>query len=154
MKTRIVKRTSADRSRVTYVIQQKHFIFRWWWVDAWVNSWDVATNDTFYTYEEAVSHLCLFDGSRGREEPVTCQEFDGYSFSFDKRNPNCFTIKRDGKVIHNVCTPPMKRTCDILRLGKPIDSKYELNTDSIIIIRNGTLRLAYYKGVLIAHHNG
>lgn len=154
MKTRIVKRTSVDGSNVTYVIQQKHFIFRWWWVDAWVNSWDMGTNDTFYTYEDAVNHLCFFDGSREKVEVVTGRTFDGYSFSFGKRNPNCFTIEKAGNTVHMVCTPPVERTCDIFRLGNPVNTKYEFDTDSIVIIRNGNTRRAYYKGELVAHHNG
>jgi hypothetical protein len=26
------------KGKKEYVIQQKYFIFRWWWVDVWVNS--------------------------------------------------------------------------------------------------------------------
>lgn len=37
MKTRIVERTNVDGG-VSFVIQQKHFLFRWMWVDAWINS--------------------------------------------------------------------------------------------------------------------
>ena len=51
MKARIVKKTNVD-GRVVFVIQQRHFLFRWWWVDAWVNH-SVYTTDSFSTLEEA-----------------------------------------------------------------------------------------------------
>jgi hypothetical protein len=62
MKTRIVERTSVDGSR-SFVIQQKHFLFRWMWVDGWVNS-GVECNDTFSTYEDALMNLCYFTGKK------------------------------------------------------------------------------------------
>jgi hypothetical protein len=69
-KVRIVERTSVDGS-VKYVIQQKHFLFRWWWVDAWVNSLDGAwCTDSFDSLEEAQQNLCYFDGSVCKEEVV------------------------------------------------------------------------------------
>lgn len=62
-KARIVERTAPD-GRKTYVIQQRHFLFRWWWVDAWINSWaGAACNDTFHSAEEAEKMLCFFDGT-------------------------------------------------------------------------------------------
>ena len=68
MKTRIVKRTNVD-GRVEFVIQQKHFLFRWWWVDAWMNS-NPSTIDSFSTLEEAEKNLCYFDGSRVKQETL------------------------------------------------------------------------------------
>ena len=63
-KCRIVKRTGVD-GRVQYVIQQKHFLFRWWWVDAWINSSSGANcMDYFSTLDEAQKNLCYFDDSR------------------------------------------------------------------------------------------
>jgi len=68
MKTRIIKRTGVAGG-VRYVIQQKHFIFRWWWVDASVNSLDyVNTRDYFDTLDDAKKHLCYFDGTKIKEE--------------------------------------------------------------------------------------
>lgn len=67
-KTRIIKRTAVDE-KVTYVIQQKHFIFFWWWVDAWVNS-GVDCACEFKTMEEAEQNLCYFDGTKIKEEVV------------------------------------------------------------------------------------
>ena len=56
---------------VEYVIQQKHFLFRWWWVDAWVNSWDGAScQDSFSTLKEAKRNLCRFDGRKIKEKVV------------------------------------------------------------------------------------
>lgn len=61
-KCRIVERKHVD-GRITYVIQQKHFLFRWWWVDAWMNN-DASTKDEFNTVEDARKHLCYFDNSK------------------------------------------------------------------------------------------
>lgn len=63
MKARIVERTAPDGGKC-FVIQQKHFLFRWWWVDAWVNSLaGAACQDTFNTRAEAHANLCFFDGT-------------------------------------------------------------------------------------------
>ena len=63
-KVRIVKREGVD-GRISYVIQQKHFLFRWWWVDAWVNSsCGASCQDYFDTQEEAKDNLCYFDGTK------------------------------------------------------------------------------------------
>jgi hypothetical protein len=63
MKARIVERTAPDGSK-QYVIQQRHGLFRWWWVDAWINSWaGAACRDSFPTLEEAKRKLCWFDGT-------------------------------------------------------------------------------------------
>ena len=56
--------------RVEFTIQQKHFLFFWWWVDAWVNN-DVSTTDSFSTLEEAQKNLCYFDGTKCREVVVS-----------------------------------------------------------------------------------
>jgi hypothetical protein len=51
-----------------YVIQQRHFLFCWMWVDAWVNApAGPACLDTFPTLEEAQRNLCFFDGTRCTE---------------------------------------------------------------------------------------
>ncbi len=61
---RIVKRTNVDK-RISYVIQQKHFLFRWWWVDAWINSSCGAyCQDYFDSLEETKNNLCYFNGSK------------------------------------------------------------------------------------------
>jgi hypothetical protein len=67
-KVRIVKKTFADQTY--YQIQQRHFIFFWWWVDAWVNdsAGAYAPQDTFETLEEAEANLYLFDGSKPKQE--------------------------------------------------------------------------------------
>jgi hypothetical protein len=70
MKTRIIERTSVDGS-ITYVIQQKHFLFRWMWVDAWENSIDgAACRDSFFTLDEARKNLCYFNGSKPKERVI------------------------------------------------------------------------------------
>ena len=67
MKARIVKRTNVDGT-VTFVIQQKHFLFSWRWVDACINN-EIGV-ETFPTLEQAQKHLCYFDGSEIKEEIV------------------------------------------------------------------------------------
>jgi len=70
MKTRIVKRKSVN-GKISYVIQQKHHLFRWWWVDAWMNSsCGASCVDSFDSLEEARKNLCYFDGSRCVDEVV------------------------------------------------------------------------------------
>jgi hypothetical protein len=70
MKARIVKRENVDKT-VEYVIQQKHFIFRWWWVDAWVNSFaGAACNCSFESLEMADKNMCYFDGSKEKDTVV------------------------------------------------------------------------------------
>ena len=69
-KVRIIKRTGVD-GRVQYVIQQKHHLFRWQWVDAWLNSLSGAScRDSFDTLEQAKKNLCYFDGSVPTDEVV------------------------------------------------------------------------------------
>jgi len=67
-KVRIVERKYPD-GRISYVIQQKHMLFRWWWVDAWMNC-DVNCIDSFSSLAEAKKNLCYFDGSRASEKVV------------------------------------------------------------------------------------
>ena len=67
-KVRIVKRTSINGD-VSYVIQQKHFIFFWWWVDAGYNSLTECI-DTFATLEKAKKYLCYFDGTKVKDEVI------------------------------------------------------------------------------------
>lgn len=69
-KCRIIKRTNPD-GRIHYVIQQKHDLFRWWWVDGWINSLSGAScRDSWDTLDEAKKNLCYFDGSKVKEEVV------------------------------------------------------------------------------------
>ena len=70
MDARIVERNAPD-GRKSWVIQQRHFLFRWWWVDAWVNAWEGAScNDSYFSLEEARKHLCFFDGTPTTERVV------------------------------------------------------------------------------------
>lgn len=69
MKVRIVERTCTD-GRKEYVIQQKHFLFRWW-VDAWLNSsCGAACQDSFSTLKEANENLHLFDGTKSTDKVI------------------------------------------------------------------------------------
>ena len=69
MKTRIIKRTNPE-GKIAYVIQQKHHLFRWLWVDASYNSTSMWCTDSFATLEEAQRQLCWFDGTKWKEEVV------------------------------------------------------------------------------------
>ncbi len=70
MKCRIIKRI-LPCGRIKYIIQQKHFLFRWWWVDAWINSMSGAwCTDDFDSLEEAEKNLCWFDGTKSTEKVV------------------------------------------------------------------------------------
>lgn len=70
MKARIIERTLSS-GRVEFVIQQRHFLFFWWWVDAWVNSsCGAACQDSWSTLEEARENLCRFDGTKIKERVV------------------------------------------------------------------------------------
>jgi hypothetical protein len=67
-KCRIVERTHPS-GRKEWVIQQRHFLFRWMWVSAWVNM-GTGYQDTFRTLEEAKSNLWMFDGSKPNDITV------------------------------------------------------------------------------------
>ena len=67
-KTRIIQRTCPS-GEIKYVIQQKHFLFRWMWVDGWINSSCGANcTDSFGSLEEAQKNLWMFDGSKCTEK--------------------------------------------------------------------------------------
>ena len=67
-KVRIIERIMPG-GRVEFTIQQRHFLFFWWWVDAWMNN-DVSTTDSFSTFEEAKKNLCYFDGTKVKQEII------------------------------------------------------------------------------------
>jgi hypothetical protein len=68
-KVRIVERSFNGKTE--FVIQQRHFLFRFWWVDAWINSDSGAVcQDSFSTYKEAMENLCYFDNSKGTNKIV------------------------------------------------------------------------------------
>ena len=49
--------------KISYTVEQRHFIFRFWWVDAWVNSLDGACfTDTFDNKPEAQQLLDFLQG--------------------------------------------------------------------------------------------
>lgn len=67
---RIIERTACDGG-VEFVIQQRHFLFKWWWVDAWLNSYSGAScKDYFSTLKEAKENMCYFDGTECKERVV------------------------------------------------------------------------------------
>lgn len=74
IKARIVERTSPDGSK-TWVIQQRHWLFRWYWCDAWLNSMcGPACQDSFSSLDEAKKHLCYFDGTPCTDEVVLVKD--------------------------------------------------------------------------------
>ena len=69
-KFRIIERTNVN-GRKSWVMQQKHFLFIWWWVDAWVNSSGGGYSiDSFSSLEEAKNNLCYYDGTKVKEKVV------------------------------------------------------------------------------------
>ena len=71
--TRIVKRIYPN-NKVKYVIQQKHFLFRWLWVDAVVNRWVVCFKpNSFDSLGEAERNLCYFDNTKIKDSVVLCK---------------------------------------------------------------------------------
>lgn len=69
-RVRIIERIYPDGQK-KFIIQQKHFLFKWWWVDAWINSLSGAwCTDDFATLKEAKENLCYFDGSSAKERVV------------------------------------------------------------------------------------
>jgi hypothetical protein len=70
-KARIIKRTHPS-GRVEYVIQQRHWLFRWWWVDAWINAGHVTSCNkySFSTLDQAKLNLWQFDGSKPVDQVV------------------------------------------------------------------------------------
>ena len=66
-KARIVKRTYRN-GYVDYVIQKKHFLFRWWWVDARVDCGLFSLS--FSTLELAQKKIYLFDGTPKQKDEV------------------------------------------------------------------------------------
>ena len=67
MKARIIKRTKVSGS-IHYVIQQRHWFFRWLWVAGWINN--LSAVDTFPTLESARANMRYFDGSRSTDEVI------------------------------------------------------------------------------------
>lgn len=65
---RIIKRTILS-GQVWYVIQQKHFLLKWKWVDG--ESYSIGNSSNFFpSLEEAMKHICYFDGSKPKEEVI------------------------------------------------------------------------------------
>jgi hypothetical protein len=64
--------------RKEYVIQQRHWLVHWWWVDAWINSWvGAACCDSFPTLDEAQRNLCFFDGTPTTERVIPNDKLTG-----------------------------------------------------------------------------
>jgi hypothetical protein len=67
-KARIVEVTNVIGEK-SYVIEQRHFLFKWWWVNASNNSM-YDCNDIFPTLEAAKQNLPYFDGTKGTRRVV------------------------------------------------------------------------------------
>ena len=65
-KVRIVEREHPE-GYTSYEIQQRHCIFKFWWIDAWLNNWDLERNSSFSTLEKAKEHLKYFQNGSGYE---------------------------------------------------------------------------------------
>lgn len=76
-KVRIVERINTEDYHYTkllkkvYVIQQKHFIFWWMWVDAAYNYLFInKPSDTYHTLEYAKEMLRYFDGTKNPDKII------------------------------------------------------------------------------------
>jgi hypothetical protein len=66
-KCRIVKSTFDGKE--TYIIEQRHFLFMWWWVSATVNCLGGEyMNDEFSTLDEAEAHVKYYDHTKPKRE--------------------------------------------------------------------------------------
>lgn len=68
---RIVERTLTN-GHVVYVIQQKHWLYRWAWVDACDNGPNAPPwiSCRAYTLEDAKKQLYRFDGTKEKNKVV------------------------------------------------------------------------------------
>jgi hypothetical protein len=67
-KCRIIERTHPS-GRKEWVIQQKHWLLKWKWVDAWRNM-GYSYLDHYSTLERAKDNLWQFDGSKPTNKVV------------------------------------------------------------------------------------
>ena len=73
-KCRIVER-KLPTGKTEYVIQQRHRLFRWCWVDAWLNTnYGLPYQSKFDTLEDAMQNVANFDGSKPTETVVFQQK--------------------------------------------------------------------------------
>ncbi len=70
-KVRIVERTKVSGKKV-YVIQMKHYIYWFWWVDASMNLFD--RNCIFDTFEDALLNVRYFDGTKDKDIVIYTNE--------------------------------------------------------------------------------
>jgi hypothetical protein len=68
-KTIIIERVYPDGSK-RYVIQQKHWLFRWMWTNANNNAPFSYRSDAFDSLEDAKKNLCWFDGTKIIEKVI------------------------------------------------------------------------------------
>ena len=68
-KCRIVKKTYPD-GKIEFVIQQKHWLFFWQWVDASINSPWSYERDTFSFLEDAENNIWKFKSILPKEQVV------------------------------------------------------------------------------------
>jgi len=61
-KVRIVKREYVQHV-TTYVIQKKHWIFRWWWVDGDSDCERWGNDDTWPSLAQAEKNVWRYDGT-------------------------------------------------------------------------------------------
>lgn len=67
-KARILKITDFD-GKVSYEIQQRHFLWKWLWVNACENFPEGVSGPTWFDdYEKAKEHLIYFNGTKKMKE--------------------------------------------------------------------------------------
>ena len=65
---RIIERKMPD-GKIVFIIQQRHFLFRFWWIDAFMPDCPYCTN-SFDTLAESIKNLCYYDGSKPVDQVV------------------------------------------------------------------------------------
>lgn len=74
MKARIIERIAPNGEKV-YIIQQRHWLFSWWWKDVSLNSGiSFLKQDYFPTLEEAKKNLCFFDGTPWKNNIINIEK--------------------------------------------------------------------------------
>ena len=72
-KIRIIE-TKFD-GKTKFIIQKRHWIFKWVWINAAQYSWDwINDQDTFETLQQAVAHLHYFMKKKPENKTIVVYE--------------------------------------------------------------------------------
>ena len=76
-------------------------------------------------------------------------DLSNYEISFNKDNHNILEFHENGKLIHNICCPPVKDGCDIIGFDEEIHTGYQHKFEGIIVLTYNHKRSAYSNGKLL-----